>query len=82
MAGKHIGPAVRSTRPRLFRKPLIAAINGACAGIGLTQALMCDVRFAVRGARFSTAFARRGLGAEYGMSWGVPPRRRRGGQRA
>ena len=58
--------------PRLFRKPLIAAINGACAGIGLTQALMCDVRFAARGARFSTAFARRGLGAEYGMSWVLP----------
>lgn len=58
--------------PRLFRKPLIAAINGACAGIGLTQALMCDVRFAARGARFCTAFARRGLGAEYGMSWVLP----------
>src|ERR1700687_2872448 len=43
--------------PRLPQKPLIAAINGACAGIGLTQALMCDVRFAARGARFSTAFA-------------------------
>ena len=33
---------------------------------------MCDVRFAARGARFSTAFARRGLGAEYGMSWVLP----------
>src|SRR5271168_5104254 len=55
-----------------LRKPIIAAINGACAGIGLTQALMCDVRFAARGARFSTAFARRGLGAEYGMSWVLP----------
>src|ERR1700735_2663116 len=54
--------------PRLFRKPLIAAINGACAGLGLTQALMCDVRFAARGARFSTAFARRGLGGAVGMS--------------
>lgn len=58
--------------PRLFRKPLIAAINGPCAGIGLIQALMCDVRFAARGARFSTAFARRGLGAEYATSWILP----------
>jgi enoyl-CoA hydratase/carnithine racemase len=58
--------------PRLFRKPLIAAINGACAGIGLVQALMCDVRFAADGARFSTAFARRGLAAEYNMAWVLP----------
>jgi enoyl-CoA hydratase/carnithine racemase len=55
-----------------LRKPLIAAINGACAGIGLTQALMCDVRFAAAGAKFTTAFARRGLIAEYGISWILP----------
>jgi len=59
-------------RPRRFPKPLIAAINGACAGIGLVQALLCDVRFAARGARFSTAFARRGLAAEYAISWLLP----------
>jgi enoyl-CoA hydratase/carnithine racemase len=52
-----------------LRKPLIAAINGACAGIGLVQALMCDIRFAARGARMTTAYARRGLVAEYGTSW-------------
>ena len=55
-----------------LRKPAIAAINGACAGIGLTQALMCDVRFAAAGAKFTTAFARRGLIAEYGISWILP----------
>jgi enoyl-CoA hydratase/carnithine racemase len=55
-----------------MRKPLIAAINGACAGIGLTQALMCDVRFAAAGAKFTTAFSRRGLIAEYGISWILP----------
>ncbi|HZP29742.1 MAG TPA: enoyl-CoA hydratase-related protein [Acidimicrobiia bacterium] len=53
-------------------KPMIAAINGACAGIGLIQAVYCDVRFAARGARMSTSFTRRGLGAEYGMSWMIP----------
>jgi enoyl-CoA hydratase/carnithine racemase len=58
--------------PRSIRKPMVAAINGACAGIGLTQALHCDVRFAARGARFTTAYARRGLPAEYGMSWLLP----------
>lgn len=58
--------------PRLFPKPLIAAINGACAGIGLVQALQCDVRFAAREAKFSTAFARRGLSAEYNLAWVLP----------
>jgi enoyl-CoA hydratase/carnithine racemase len=58
--------------PRLFPKPLVAAINGPCAGIGLIQALMADVRFAGTGARFSTAFTRRGLGPEYGMAWVLP----------
>ena len=55
-----------------LRKPVIAAINGACAGIGLTQALMCDVRFAAEGAKFTTSFPRRGLIAEYGISWILP----------
>jgi enoyl-CoA hydratase/carnithine racemase len=53
-------------------KPMIAAINGACAGIGLIQVLYCDLRFAARGARMSTSFTRRGLGAEYGTSWMLP----------
>lgn len=58
--------------PRLFPKPIIGAINGACAGIGLVQALQCDIRFAARAARFSTAFARRGLAAEYNLAWVLP----------
>jgi len=58
--------------PLSIPKPMVAAINGACAGIGLVQALNCDVRFAARGARFSTAYARRGLPAEYGTSWVLP----------
>lgn len=55
-----------------MRKPVIAAINGACAGMGLTMALVCDVRFAAEGAKFTTSFARRGLIAEYGISWILP----------
>ncbi len=54
------------------RKPLIAAINGRCAGFGLVQALMCDVRFAAAGARMTTAFARRGLPALHGIAWLLP----------
>jgi enoyl-CoA hydratase/carnithine racemase len=36
------------------------------------QALMCDMRIAAAGAKFTTAFSRRGLIAEYGMSWILP----------
>lgn len=57
---------------RSMPKPMIAAINGACAGIGLVQALICDVRFAARGARMTTAFTRRGLAAEYNLSYVLP----------
>jgi enoyl-CoA hydratase/carnithine racemase len=53
-------------------KPVVAAINGSCVGIGLTQALMCDVRFAAAGAKFAASFSRRGLIAEYGVSWILP----------
>ncbi len=53
-------------------KPVIAAINGACAGLGLVVAVMCDVRFAAAGAKLTTAFSRRGLVAEHGISWMLP----------
>lgn len=53
-------------------KPVICAINGACAGIGFAQTLMMDVRFAAAGAKFTTAFVRRGLIGEHGMSWMLP----------
>ena len=60
------------TFPLSIPKPILAAINGACAGIGLVQALMCDLRFAAEGAKLTTAFARRGLVAEHGISWLLP----------
>jgi enoyl-CoA hydratase/carnithine racemase len=53
-------------------KPIIAAVNGACAGLGLVHAVMCDLRFAAAGAKFTTAFSRRGLIAEHGISWVLP----------
>jgi enoyl-CoA hydratase/carnithine racemase len=55
-----------------FPKPLIAAINGSCAGLGLAQALACDLRFAAAGVKFTTSYARRGLVAEDGTSWLLP----------
>ena len=55
-----------------LRKPVIAAVNGACAGLGFCFALLCDLRFVDRTAKFSTAFSRRGLVAEHGASWLLP----------
>ena len=53
-------------------KPIIAAINGPAAGLGLIMTLYCDIRFASEKAKFTTAFARRGLIAEHGISWMLP----------
>ena len=58
--------------PLSIPKPIIAAINGPCAGIGLALALMFDLRFASTQAKFTTAFARRGLVAEHGIAWMLP----------
>ncbi len=54
------------------KKPILGAINGAAAGLGMVIALYCDIRFASEKAKFSTAFSRRGLIAEYGMAWMLP----------
>jgi enoyl-CoA hydratase/carnithine racemase len=74
--GLEARPATGERRPQTFPlsvpKPIIAAINGACFGIGLQQALCCDLRFAGDDAKFATAYARRGLVAEFGMSWLLP----------
>jgi enoyl-CoA hydratase/carnithine racemase len=53
-------------------KPIIAAINGPCAGIGLIFTLYADLRYTVNEAKFTTAFAQRGLIAEHGISWLLP----------
>jgi enoyl-CoA hydratase/carnithine racemase len=53
-------------------KPVIAAIQGHAVGLGLILSLYCDLRFASNEAKFSTAFARRGLIAEYGTAWMLP----------
>ena len=54
------------------RKPIVAAINGACAGLGMAFVLLADMRIVERQAKFSTAFAQRGLIAEHGISWTLP----------
>jgi enoyl-CoA hydratase/carnithine racemase len=53
-------------------KPIIAAVNGPAAGVGFALACYCDLRFAVAGAKLTTAHGRLGLPAEFGLSWLLP----------
>jgi enoyl-CoA hydratase/carnithine racemase len=53
-------------------KPIIAAIHGPAVGLGFVIPLYCDLRFAAESARFSVIFSKRGLVAEYGLSWMLP----------
>jgi enoyl-CoA hydratase/carnithine racemase len=53
-------------------KPIIAAVNGPAAGVGLVLACYCDLRFAAAGAKLTTSHGRLGLPAEYGLSWLLP----------
>lgn len=72
------GPSVEGRIPGRFTylyscpKPVIAAINGPCMGIGLVFTLYCDLRYVAREAVLSTSFAARGLVAEHGMAWLLP----------
>ena len=55
-----------------YRTPIVAAVNGAAAGVGLALALFCDLRFGAAPAKLTTAAPKLGLPAEYGMSWVLP----------
>ena len=53
-------------------KPIVAALNGAAAGVGFVLACYCDIRIAAAGAKLTTSHGRLGLPAEYGLSWLLP----------
>ncbi len=69
-----MGPDFQVTYAYLLslQKPLIAAINGPCAGLAFAIAMLCDMRYAAEDAVFTTAFSQRGLIAEHGLSWILP----------
>jgi 2-(1,2-epoxy-1,2-dihydrophenyl)acetyl-CoA isomerase len=81
--GGDLGPGamrtvMRSTSARLARllleveTPMIAAVNGPCAGAGMGLALSCDLVLAAEEAVFSVVFVRRGLVPDYGLTWLLP----------
>ena len=53
-------------------KPILAAINGPVAGIGFALSCYCDLRFAARGAKFTTAHGKLGLPCAFGLAWLLP----------
>lgn len=63
---------VLTLRIHRCHKPVIAAINGSAAGVGVTMTLAMDARFAAEGARFALPFVRRGIVPESASSWFLP----------
>ncbi len=63
---EHYNPIV--TLLATMPKPVLAAVNGTCAGAGIGLALACDLRIAAAGARFVTAFTGIGLTPDSGLS--------------
>jgi enoyl-CoA hydratase/carnithine racemase len=53
-------------------KPVIAAVNGAAAGVGFIAACFADIRFGAAGAKWTPATSKLGLPAEYAISWILP----------
>ena len=72
--GYGVDPAFDATFAYHFGvgKPIIAAINGAAAGIGLVLSAFADLRFSAPGVKFTAAHGRFNFPAEFGLSWVLP----------
>jgi enoyl-CoA hydratase/carnithine racemase len=66
------GGGMVALRMFALRKPIIAAVNGAAVGIGVTMTLPMDIRLASTDARFGFVFNRRGIVPEAASSWFLP----------
>ncbi|MEZ5595188.1 MAG: enoyl-CoA hydratase-related protein [Pseudomonadales bacterium] len=60
-SGERGAPPPRNILPHEIDKPVIAAINGAAVGVGMTYPMLCDIRIAAAGAKMGFVFTRRGM---------------------
>jgi 2-(1,2-epoxy-1,2-dihydrophenyl)acetyl-CoA isomerase len=68
-----LGDSTRLARRLLsMETPIVAAVNGPCAGAGMGLALACDLVLASDTAIFSVVFVKRGLVPDYGVTWLLP----------
>jgi 2-(1,2-epoxy-1,2-dihydrophenyl)acetyl-CoA isomerase len=74
----HLGESLRQNynplilQMRALEQPILAAVNGAAAGAGMSLALACDLRMAAASARFIQSFVRVGLAQDSGSSYTLP----------
>jgi len=66
------GGGMVSLRIYESKKPVIAAVNGAAVGVGITMQLPMDIRLASKKARFGFVFTQRGITMEACSSWFLP----------
>jgi 2-(1,2-epoxy-1,2-dihydrophenyl)acetyl-CoA isomerase len=67
---KFFNPVIRTMRS--LPKPIVAAVNGVAAGVGMSFAMAADIAIAAKSASFLQAFARIGLLPDGGSTWFLP----------